>query len=31
MSKDALVFFSDFDDPEPWRRALAAEPGARSS
>jgi glyoxylate/hydroxypyruvate reductase A len=25
MTKDALVFYSHFDDPEAWRRALAAE------
>ena len=25
MTKDALVFYSEFDDPEAWRRALMAE------
>jgi glyoxylate/hydroxypyruvate reductase A len=25
MSTDALVFYSQYDDPEAWRRALAAE------
>jgi glyoxylate/hydroxypyruvate reductase A len=25
MKKDALVFYSEFDDPDAWRRALTAE------
>jgi glyoxylate/hydroxypyruvate reductase A len=25
MSRDALIFYSEFDDPEAWRKTLAAE------
>ena len=25
MSRDALIFFSDFDDPEVWKKTLLAE------
>ena len=30
MSRDALIFYSEFDDPEAWKRTLTAElPGPR--
>jgi glyoxylate/hydroxypyruvate reductase A len=25
MSRDALIFYSEFDDPQAWKRTLTAE------